>query len=285
MKRLLLVLVLCSFILFPTLVNAENLTPNVDKEEKIYDFADLLTDEEEQKLFEMTSNFIEKYNMDMVVAIINENPYGVSDDYTRIYSQDFYWYNGFGFGEYRSGIIFLIDMANRYPYITTRGNATLLFDDTRINAMHDDAYDYLASNDYFKACEQYINSAESFAKKGIPDSNKLYCVNENGDIYKCKSAPKKINWIITILVAIILPLIIVLVHLRKYKGILSATNANQYLKNVQLVNVIDQFLTTFTSRTRRIHDEGGSGGGHSGGGSSISHGSGGSFGGGGGRHF
>ncbi len=283
MKKVILTLLLLLFFV-PTLVNAENLAPSVDNTKKVYDLAEKLTDEEEEKLYDMVTEYSSQYDMDMVLVIIDENPYGVSDDYTRIYSQDFYWYNGFGFGGYRSGIIFLIDLDNRYPYITTRGEATLMYDDNRIEKMHDNAYSYLVESDYYGAFNEYVKSASYYASLGTPDSNKLYCVNDNGDIYKCKEEPKSVNWAITIIGALLGSLIPVFVHLRKYKGIVAATNANTYLKDTKIVNSTDQFLSTFTSRIRRSHDSS-SGGGHSGGGSSISHGSGGSFGGGGGRHF
>ena len=282
MRKYFFILLLTIFFI-PTLVRAENLTPSVDNSKKIYDLAEKLTEDEEEKLYNMAVSFSEEYKMGMVLVIIDENPYGVSDDYTRIYSQDFYWYNGFGFGGNRDGIIFLIDLDNRYPYITTRGEATLVFDDARIDKMHDSAYDYLVSSDYYEAFSHYIKSASNYASAGIPDSNKYYCVNDNGDIYKCKEAPKSVNWIITIAVAVFGSLISVFIHLRKYRGIVSATNANSYLKKCEIVGSTDQFLSTFTSRVKVHHDTGGSSG-HSGG-SSISHGSGGSFGGGGGRHF
>ena len=50
MKRLSL-LILLSIFFIPSVVFAQNLTPTVDETQKIYDFADLLTDEEEKQLF------------------------------------------------------------------------------------------------------------------------------------------------------------------------------------------------------------------------------------------
>ena len=284
MKKYLLFIFLSLILILPTRVYADNLTEQVDsKSTKVYDYADLLTDEEETNLRKLANDFIEKYQMDMVLVTINENPYGISDYYTQQYAQDFYYYNGFGVGNKSSGIIFLIDMANRYPYIATKGEAILTFDDKRIEQMHDSAYDNLAAGSYYEAFRSFVTSASDFASDGIPNSNKLYCIDDNGNYYKCKKEPKSVNWLITILAAVLGSLIPVLIHLRKYKGIRIATNANVYLKSSTQDNKVDQFLTTFTSQVRRSQSS--SSGGHSGGGSSISHGSGGSFGGGGGRHF
>ena len=285
MRKNFIVFLLLWFCFLPTIVKAENLTPKVDNTLKVYDFAELLSEEEESKLHDLAFNYIEKYNMDMVFVIINENPYGVSDNYTRLYSQDFYDYNDFGIGETKDGIIFLIDMANRYPYISTTGEAILMYDDVRIDNMHNDAYSYLKSGDYYKAFETYGNSASDYASVGVPKSNKYYCIDPDGEYYKCKEEPKSVNWIVTILGSTLGSLIIVFIHLKKYKGVKLSTNANSYMKNTVTTKAIDTFLTTFTSKTRKNNDSGGSGG-HLGGGSSISHGSfGRSHGGGGGHHF
>ena len=258
--------------------------PVVDTSKKVYDFGDYLTDDEESRLREKINTYIDKYNMDLVFVIIKTNPYGVSDYFTQVYSQDFYDYNGFGVGNTKDGTIVLIDMDNRYPFITTTGNAILVYDDQRINSIHDRAYDYLASESFFDAFNSYLSGLSSYADSGIPDSNKYFCIDDSGNYYKCKEAPKSVNWTIATASGIILTLIIVLIHLSKYKGIKLATNANYYLKNSTITNSKDNFLTTFTSRVKIQRDSGGSGG--HGGGSSISHGSSGtSHGGGGGRHF
>ena len=158
-----------------------------------------------------------------------------------------------------------------------------LNDDERRERVLDVAYDYIKDGNYFLTYKNSIEKISEYAEDGIPNSNKYYCIDENGDYYKCKEAPKSVNWGISTLIALAVSLISGFVHTRKYRGIMLATNANSYLKETNIDTKNDQFLTTFTSRVRRSHDSGGSGGGHSGG-STISHGSGGSFSGS-GRHF
>lgn len=285
MKRLRILLILTIFFI-PTIVFAENLTPSVDTSKKIYDYADLLTDEEESELFEKVDSFIDKYNMDLVLVTLDKNPYGVSDAYTEVYAQDFYDYNDFGKGSTHDGLIILIDMDNRYPFIVTTGSAIIMFDDNRIEKIHDYAYDYLADGRYYAAFNAYVDKVTSYASDGVPSSNELLCVGIDGTIYKCKEKPKAVNWAISLIAASVLSFLPVLIHLRKYKGIKLATNANTYLEKVEKGPNVDQFLTTFTSRIRRSHDDNSSGGGGKIGGSTIKFGSSGrSHGGGGGRHF
>lgn len=285
MKKNTIIFLLLAILFIPYKVKAYNLTPSVDTSEKIYDYANLLTEEEKEKLHTSVISFIEEYDMDLVLVTISKNPYGVSDYYTEEYSQDFYDYNNFGIGTTKDGLIVLIDMDNRYPYITTTGQAILVYDDERIQKIHDNAYYYLKNGNYYQALETYVDSIDDYASDGIPESNKNYCINSNGEYYKCREEPKSASPILSLVVAIVGSLIPLKIHLGKYRGIKIATDANTYMKDVNMTSNIDQFLTTFTSRVRRYHDTGGGGSSH-GGGSSISHGSSGSsHGGGGGHHF
>jgi len=103
-------------------------TPRVNAEEKIYDFAEVLTSEEEQELYQKISEYIEKTNMDMVILTINEE---FSDSAIEDYAADFYDYNDFGLNfEKYSGIILVrnINSYNRFFNIYTFGNAQLYYD-------------------------------------------------------------------------------------------------------------------------------------------------------------
>ena len=257
--------------------------PKVDNSKKVYDYAELLTDTEEKELFDIVERLISKYDMDIALVTINENPYGVSDDYSRIYAQDFYYFNRFGKNTSHDGFIILIDMSNRYVYMATKGRAMLVFDDDRIDNITEVAYNYLRDGNYFEGYKSMLEEASEYSEKGTAPSNEYYCVDEKGEPFKCREKPKKVNWGLSLLIGLLGSLIPALIHTRKYRGIKLATNANTYLKEANVDVKNDQFLTTFTSRVRINHDSGGSS--HGGfGGSSTHHGSGGSFGGG-GRHF
>ena len=55
-------------------------TPAVNSLEKIYDYADLYTEEEEQKLYNQVINFINTSNIDVAIVTTNDtNNYLISD--------------------------------------------------------------------------------------------------------------------------------------------------------------------------------------------------------------
>ena len=284
MKKYLILL----FLLFLIPINTYAISdiPTVDSSKKVYDYADLLSEEEENKLHEGIIDVLEKRNLEVVFVTINNNPYGTSDEATQNYAADFYDYNKFGVGDRRSGVLVIIDMGNRYHYILTSGDAQLYYDDERINGINDAAYEYLSMDNYYGSFEASLKSIDNYYQMGIPESNSLFCVDDNGDFFKCKDEPKEVNWLVSALSAIAGSLGSIFIHTRKYRGIHLATDANDYIKNSTITSSHDQFLTTFTSRVRRSNDNNGSGGHHSiGGGSTIFRGSSGRSHGGGGRHF
>ena len=253
-------------------------TPNVDETEKIYDFADLFSDEEELKLFDQVSNYIENNNLDLVILTINEN----NKINAQRYAEDFYIYNYFGFeDDKRSGSIFIIDMDTREVYIATSGSAILYYDDARIEHLLDAAYDHLTEGRYYESAEAFIEKITSYGTS-VPSSNNNYYIDPNGNYVKKKS----FNFVIPFVVANIVALIFFLVEKRKYKGIIKATKATEYIDSKNIVKGLtsDKFIATHTTSTRIYHDSGSSGGSHGGGSSTHIGGGGHSFGGG-GRHF
>ena len=82
--------------------NKDNIlnTPSVNEEEKIYDFADLYTDEEEKNLYTAVYDYTQRRNLDLVIVTINDN-----FESTQEYADDFYDYNNFGFGSERDGLL------------------------------------------------------------------------------------------------------------------------------------------------------------------------------------
>lgn len=254
-------------------------TPKVDEKEKVYDFADLFTAEEESLLYNKITGYINKYNMDLVVVTIDNNNKASAKDY----AYDFYDYNMFGKNKFHDGILFLIDMDTREIYFVTSGEEQIMFDDERINDILDVIYLYVKDGKYYDSIDKGIDKAAKFVSDGIPSSNESVKLDESGKPYVVKI--RKVNWVISLSIGLVLSLIITFITISRYKKIRLATNADGYLDEKGIVKgtFTDKFLTTHTTRTR-IHTESNSSGGSSGG-SSISSGSSGISHGGGGKSF
>lgn len=256
-------------------------TPLVDADEKVYDFADLLTDSEEELLYNSIQDYIEEYNMDMVIVTIDDN-----NKYSDVeYADDFYDYNNFGVGSNRDGLLFLIDMDNRRMYISTTGEAIRMYNDTRIDYILDDTYNYITKQDYYRCANAFISAATRYAKMGIPSGNKNTYIDSEGNyivkgnnVFVSGLAPATV-------ISIIATILFVAIASGKHRVIRKATQARAYLvkDSFNLSQKVDNFVNTHTSKVYDPPSSSNSGGGS--GGSSTHSSSSGSSHGGGGRSF
>ena len=254
-------------------------TPKVDEKEKIYDFADLFTDTEEEKLYSSVMKYIETYKLDMVILTIDEN----NKQYAQSYGEDFYIYNYFGFEDAkRSGCLFIIDMDNRDYYLVTSGSVIKYLDDNIIDNLLDSIFDEVKAGSYYSATDRLIRGVHNYGNS-IPSSNVNIEIDDNG-VPKVKKSP---NILLSLLISLISAIIFVGVNISKHKGIVLASNANNYMsKEDGTMRKEDKLLSSVTT-TRMVPKDPptSSGGGHMVGGSSVHIGGGGHTFGGGGRHF
>ena len=249
-------------------------TPCVDYVEKVYDYADLLTDEEETNLYNEIQDYIEKTGYDLPIVTINDNP----KHSAMTFADDFYDYNEFGKNTTRDGVLLLIDMDTREVYISTTGYAIKMYDDERIERIIDAGYGYLKNQDYYNCFSAMIKSLISYYDTGYPVSNQNMEINEIGKpiIIKYMNYPLigGITSIITLIVAIIF------YNLSRLK--IKVGSIVSYMNNKNITLKSDSLVNSVITHTLRNTD---SGSGGSSGGSSYHSSSSGSFHGGGGRGF
>lgn len=232
-------------------------TPSVDESEKVYDFANLLDENEEKLILNSINEFISKYDMDMVIVTIDSNPRYSAQKF----SDDFYDYNSFGKNKTRDGVLFLIDMDTRNFYISTTGEAIRLYNDYRINAILDYVEPYIKDENYYEAVSSFIQKSAYYANSGIPSENENSYINEKGDIVYYK----KINYFFSVVGSLIITAIVIAILVNKNKMIKKATNANLYFNKdlAKITEKNDKFLTTHTTSVSLSSSSGGSGSGSS----------------------
>lgn len=305
---LIIVTFISAYILLPTTVNAEVTTYNreelknygvnkkwnintnnkdnilktyaVDSNQKIYDFSNVLTDEEEQKLTERMHNFTEKYKIDIV--ILTDNYQYTKDSQNTTFATDFYDYNDFGINyEKYDGVMLFRNTYEQNPYFDAYsfGNAQLYFYDTRLSNTLDYIYDDIHNEAYYSGFNKFIDKMEEYYNEGkLTD----YYVDESGFLQKQKTASYYLKMIgLSMIIALVITGIIIYTLIKKNKMVLKATKATVYMnkEKSKITNVQDNFITSNTT-SYVISPDTSSGGGHSSSGGS----SGGGFSSGGGRH-
>ena len=214
-------------------------TPAVDATEKVYDFADLFTDEEEQQLYTKITNYINEYNLDLAVVTIDEN-----NKTPREYADDFYDYNDFN---QQGGVLFLIDMYNRKIYMSTTGQAIKMYNDYRINTALDEVYTYMSDEEYYEGTSSYIDKISNYAKDGLPTSNK-----------EEKSLTSSI--FMSLLIGLIGTAIIMAILIFKNKMVRKATTAREYLNknSIKIQNMGEILISSNTTKHEIDHSSSGS---------------------------
>lgn len=262
--------------------NKDNIlkTYAVDSNQKIYDFSDVLTDEEEQKLTDRMYDFTEKYKIDIVILV--DNYQYTQDSQNTTFATDFYDYNDFGINfEKYDGVMLFRNTYEQNPYFDAYsfGNAQLYFYDTRLSNALDYIYDDLHNESYYEGFNKFIDKMEEYYNEGkLTD----YYVDDSGFLQKQKTSSYYLKMIgLSMLIALIITGIIIYILIKKNKMILKATKATVYMnkEKSKITNVQDNFVTSNTT-SYVISSSTSSGGGHSSSGGS----SGGGFSSGGGRH-
>ena len=255
-------------------------TKYVDAEEKIYDFADILTESEKTELKDLIEDFLIKYNTELIILTVNES-YSYDQENETI-AADFYDYNDFGLKMPRyDGILIYRNAYSLDPYydIYTFGDAQLYFNQGRYDYVLDNAYSYISNKLYLQGFKMMIEDIEHYYKQGIPSDKVHAYVDDMGYIHYAFNPPI----LIALLISGVITLIVILILVNLNKMVKQETSADIYL-DMSSINFKKRINEYLYSRTTSYQVSSSSGGSSGGGGHSSSGSSGGGHSSGGGRH-
>ena len=124
---------------------------------RVVDNADLLSTEQEQALEERIAALQSAHNFDVLILL--EPSIGGAD--SQAYLDDYYDYNGYGYGTNGDGMAMLVSLEERVHYISGTGSAIALFSDAELSAIVDAYLPYLSSGDYYGAADAFLTCIES----------------------------------------------------------------------------------------------------------------------------
>ena len=253
-------------------------TPYVNADEKIYDFSNILTAEEEKELKVKIDELIEKYKMDIII-LTYDYPYS-EDSENSYFVSDFYDFNDFGIDlEKYSGVLLFRNTYADNPYFDmfSFGNAQLKYYDSRMSDILDDIYPEISGKKYLDGFNKWLNNVDKY---GAFEELKDYELDETGHLKRIRTFKPMI--FANLLISSIITIIFISINVKKNKMVKIATQASTYL-NKQTFNLHEQedkLVHSHVSSYVQSDSSSSSGGGHS----SFSGHSGGGFSSGGGRH-
>lgn len=259
--------------------------------EMVIDDANLFSSYEINDMEQIIQRIEAEYQMDILVLTTYDVPQTYNDYAIQDYADNYFDQHGYGLGEDGAGLLYMIDMTNRAPCISTSGVMIDYITDDRRDTLFNVSYDRLAMGDYGRAAVALLQSLERFLEEGRLEGSFRYDA-ETGQrlsgLYNALTGTEM--------------LIAAAVGLAVAAGMYASVSGKYSLKgstyrydrmantNCQFTKNEEQYLRQSTNVIRNATNNGGrSGGGYSGGsgrGSSVHHSSGGSSHGGGvGRRF
>lgn len=279
MKRIfiavLLMLCLCTFIL--PAASAQSL-PEYRLVDLIADDAGLLSPSSIDELESLALQVSEAHGCD--VGIYFTRSYFL---YSSIndFADDYFDYNGFGYGPTQNGILLVVTMAEREYRITTGGIAIDAFTDYGLNRIEEQFVSYLSSGDYSAAAKKFIRLCDEYLSE-----------YESGAAYDTNNTVRTPLSLQSVGISGIIGFILAGLPLRRSKKELETvrakSNASEYRvgPKITITEQDDRYISNSITRVPIPRDDGRSGGGHRpGGGSTIHISSSGSSHGGHGGHF
>ena len=227
---------LTTLILMMLFITPTKAVENVDASLKIYDYGAFLTPDEEVEIKASIDDFIDTYDLDMVIV--------TKKDYTgdlKAYGQDFYDYNAFGVNKTNDGILlaFNEDELGMEAYIVTTGEGIRMYDDDRIDSIIR-SMSYVKEDGEAVVIKEFVSEASRYASYGIPESNVDTYIDENGEYHVRDKYPLVAFITISSVVAIITLLILI----NKNKMVYKAVDAKGYLNQDSVKKTVknDQFV-------------------------------------------
>ncbi len=134
--------------------------------QRLTDYADILTDSEEESLSKLLDKISEKRQCDIIIVTVVIDESGVYYDeeekatVVEAFSDGFFYANSFGQGENKDGIMLTISMSPRYYDILGNGYGDELMQADR-DYILDEMYGYMSSGEYYQACKTFAKECEA----------------------------------------------------------------------------------------------------------------------------
>ena len=219
---------------------------------RLQDDAALLSSDEYNEVLSRLDELSERQSFDVVIHTTED-----MDGYSSVvaYADDYYDYNGYGYGEDRDGIILVVAMNTRDLYISTCGFGITAFTDYGIDTLLDDVKGYFSDGDYYGGFCSFISEADEYitaAKNGSP-----YDIND-GDYYGSeRSGFFNFTWLMaSLIMGLVCALIIVGTMKAQLKTVRPALAAGSYVRkdSIKVKSERDIYLYRNVSRTEIVRE-------------------------------
>lgn len=214
---------------------------SADAGPRLVDTAGLLDGADRAALLSRLDEISERQRVDVVVVTVNE----LEGKTPMQYADDFYDYNGYGYGRAKDGVLLLVSMADRDWWISTTGYGITAFTDAGMDYISEQFLPAMSSGEYMEAFTCFTDCCDEFiteAKAGQPY-----------DIGHMPKGPFRLGY--SVFVALVAGLIVAVVVTACMKGQLksvrSQPGASSYVKDGSMNVTESREIFLYSNLSRR----------------------------------
>ncbi len=157
MKKFLRKFVVCFIVALLLCGTFSCLSINAANEKQyVIDNADFLTAEEEAKLTEAILEVVDKQKFEIVI-LTEKSIMG----FAQVYADDYFDYNGYGYGEDRDGLLLLVTEDER-PYLSTSGLGIDVYNEERMDELSNGCVELMEEEKYYEGFYEFIEVTDEF---------------------------------------------------------------------------------------------------------------------------
>ena len=225
--------------------NTAPIIPETRQLPRLVDDANLLKPKEEEKLLALLNKISEQQECDVAVITVPSLDGKTSLDFAH----DFYDYNGYGYGEDDSGILFLLCPEERDWAISTYGFGIPAFTDAGQEFLMDIVKPSLSSESFYKAFTYFAKLSDEYLTKA--HSGEPYDV---GNMPPPRMMQPFTNVILSFIVSIPIAWWVTSKKKKSLKSVGMQAKADQYIHpgSIDITKKSDTFLTEEVSKTRIV---------------------------------
>ena len=215
--------------------------------DRIQDMAGLLYESQEQMLRGQIEELARKYQFDAVIVTVDSLEGKTPEEY----ADDYFDYNGYGYGEDYDGILLLISMEYRDWAISTSGRGQRVFTDYGLDYISSQMVPYLSRGSYYSAFERFLSLTDDYLDQAEQDAP----FDVDNRPAENLEEQEKSNLLILIAGSLIVGLIAALIVTgsmkSKLKSVRPQPDARQYSGELKLTLANDIFLYRTITKSPR----------------------------------
>lgn len=227
--------------------------------DRVLDKADLIEESQEQLLREKIQTIANSYNFDVVILTVN----GCEGKTPEAYADDAFDYGGYGLGDNRDGLLFLISMEERDWHISTSGYGITAFTDYGIQVIGEKLVPALGDGNYYEAFDKLLEEVPHYlqeAESGTPVDT------YNGEeTYQETSKKSNFPFIVVVAISCGVGVVTALVLKGQMNTAKHQKLANEYVNkdSFKITSRQDVYLYSNVTKTKKPTNNNSSGGGSS----------------------